>query len=221
MDGKDQHGNCSYDDQVSSTTSVLSDGGPQNPMQTITTDNWDEIELNEIGMHREVQKKRRFEAYRRSILRRRARERTEAKKKAAAAASSLAPPLAAAAVAAQPPQGHQPKLIALSGAVASDVENHNLHGAVEKMNALGESSGKKILEGMKQMLTVTTIEDGQEDKKVDGFLYKYDKSGRIFIVCFCHGVFLSPTDFVKHANHTDWSNPMKHIAVSLSPPPPL
>ncbi|KAI6683223.1 hypothetical protein NL676_029136 [Syzygium grande] len=69
---------------------------------------------------------------------------------------------------------------------------------------------------MKQMLTVTTTRDGPKSKKVDGFFYKYNKGGRIFIVCFYHGVFLSPIDFIKDANHTDWSNPMKHIAVSSS-----
>ncbi|XP_056175291.1 ninja-family protein AFP1-like [Syzygium oleosum] len=386
MDGKDQHGNWSYDDQVNSTTSVLSDGGPQNPLQGIsqeppkeiqffeiappaeelvdlnlelslgglyreikespnpnpvlltatraaavnnanppimsaqnndgilppppqpqpppplrpyyTTDNnnMDQIALNEIATYLEAQKKRQVETYRRYILRRRARERTKVKKKAAAAASPPAPPLAAAAAAAaQPPQGPLPKPTALPVVVALDTENRELSRAVEKMNALGESSGKKILEGasalatgigssssqelwtshqpnsdtkafaakviygksaivienishdeqikrprlfnvvqnnnahkensivnggrgMKQLLTVTTTGDGSKGKKVDGFLYKYGKGDHIFIMCFCHGVFLSPTDFVKHANHTDWSNPMKHIAVT-SPPP--
>ncbi|KAI6683227.1 hypothetical protein NL676_029140 [Syzygium grande] len=297
MDGKDQHANCSYDDQVNSTTSVLSDGGPQNPLQGIsqeppkeiqffeiappaeelvdlnlelslgglykeikespnpnplsltatratavnnvnppitsaqnndgilppppqpqpppplppyyTTDNnnMDQIALNEIATYLEAQKKRQVETYRRYILRRRARERTKAKKKAVAAASPPAPPLAAAAAAAaQPPQGPLPKPTALPGVVASDTENRELSRAVEKMNALGESSGKKILEG-----------DGPEGKKVDGFLYKNSKGDHIFIICSCHGVFLSPTAFVKHANHTNWSNPMKHIAVT-SPP---
>ncbi|XP_030444563.1 ninja-family protein 6-like [Syzygium oleosum] len=376
MEAKDQHGNCSYDDQVNSTTSVLSDGSPQNPMQGIAQETPKEIQFSEIAppaeepldlslglslgdLHKEIeesphpnplsltatkapavnnvnppitsaqnnngmpppppppqpqpplppyyttdnndleisthleeQKMRRFDAYWRYILRRKTHKRAKEKKKAAAAASPPAPPLAAAA-AAQPPQGPPPKQIALPGAVASDAENRELSRAVEKMNALGESSGKKILEGasalatgigssssqqpwtshqpnsdakayaakaicrkaaividnishneqikrprlfnavqnnhhknsifngmrgMKQLLTVTTTGDGPEGKKVDGFLYKYSKGDHIFIVCFCHGVFLNPIDFVKHANHTDWSNPMKHIAVT-SPPP--
>ncbi|XP_010045601.2 wiskott-Aldrich syndrome protein homolog 1-like [Eucalyptus grandis] len=443
MEEKNQHGNCSHDDQVNSTTSVLSNGAPQNLMQRISQEHPKEVQfskmappaeepldlniglsfddlfeeskegpnpnpfsstatgatavnnvnppknnngiqppplqpqqqplppyhttdnnsLDEISSYVEERKKKQFEAYRRFILRKRARERAEVKKKAVAAAASLpAPPLAAAAAmqlpqhpplksitlpraaataspsappsllvaaaaqppqgplpkslglpravvaasppaqflaaAAQPPQSPLPKPTVLPGAAASDMENLMLRWAVEKMNALGESYGKKILKGasahargtgssssqqpwaspqpnseakactakviyeksaivikdtshgkqikrprllnavqsnnahqknrkdngvrgMKQLLTVTTTGDGPEGKKVDGFLYKDGKGGDILIVCLCHGVFLSPTDFVKHANHTDWTNPMKHIVFNSPPLPPL
>ncbi|KAI6683226.1 hypothetical protein NL676_029139 [Syzygium grande] len=174
---------------------------PQPPLPPYyTTDN----NNLEISMYLEEQEMRRFDAYWRYILRRRTHKRAKEKKKAAVAASLPTSPLAATA---QPPQGPPPKPIALPGAVASDAENCELSIAMEKMNALGESSGKKILEG-----------DGPEGKKVDGFLYKHDKGDHIFILCFRHSVFLSPTDFVKHANRIDWSNPMKHITVT-SPPP--
>lgn len=68
------------------------------------------------------------------------------------------------------------------------------------------------------MLVVTTTGDGPKGKKVDEFLYKYDNSNHIFIMCFYHSVFLSPTDFVKYANHLVWFNPMKYINID-SPPP--
>ncbi|XP_056175294.1 ninja-family protein 2-like [Syzygium oleosum] len=101
------------------------------------------------------------------------------------------------------------------------IKRPELPNIVQNNNAHQKNSIANGMRGMKQMLTVTTTGDGPEGKKADGFLYKYDKGGRIFIVCFCHSVFLSPTDFVKHANHTNWSNPMKHIVVSSPLPPPL
>lgn len=68
------------------------------------------------------------------------------------------------------------------------------------------------------MLIVITIGDGLKGKKTERFLYKYGNGGHIFIMSLCHAIFLSLTDFVKHANHIDWSNPMMHIIVNLPPP---
>ncbi|KAF2312866.1 hypothetical protein GH714_040921 [Hevea brasiliensis] len=68
---------------------------------------------------------------------------------------------------------------------------------------------------MKQMPSVTTTGDGPDGKKIEGFLYKYRK-GTVSIVCVCHGSFLSPAEFVKHAGGKDVPNPMKHITVCSS-----
>ncbi|KAL3748605.1 hypothetical protein ACJRO7_009788 [Eucalyptus globulus] len=97
---------------------------------------------------------------------------------------------------------------------AEQIKRPRLPNAVQSNNAHQKNSNDDGVRVVKQLLTVTTTGDGPDCKKVDGFLYKVGKGGDIFIVCLCHGVFLSPTDFVKHANHTDWSNPMKHITVS-------
>lgn len=69
---------------------------------------------------------------------------------------------------------------------------------------------------IKKMPSVTTTGDGPNGKKVEGFLYKYMK-GQVSIVCVCHGNFLSPEEFVKHAGGKDVTNPMRHINVSSTP----
>ncbi|MBA0689349.1 hypothetical protein Goari_007081 [Gossypium aridum] len=65
---------------------------------------------------------------------------------------------------------------------------------------------------MKEMPSVTTTGDGPNGRKIQGFLYKYTK-GQVCIVCVCHGNFLSPEEFVRHAGTKDVTNPMKHINV--------
>ncbi|XP_031248180.1 uncharacterized protein LOC116105958 isoform X2 [Pistacia vera] len=65
---------------------------------------------------------------------------------------------------------------------------------------------------MRQMPSVTTTGDGPNGKRIEGFLYTYTK-GHVSIVCVCHGSFLSPAEFVKHAGGKDVPNPMKHITV--------
>lgn len=65
---------------------------------------------------------------------------------------------------------------------------------------------------MKQMPSVTTTGDGPNGRRIEGFLYRYTK-GEIIIVCVCHGCFLSPGEFVKHAGGKDVANPMKLINV--------
>ncbi|XVF54434.1 hypothetical protein PTKIN_Ptkin05aG0180000 [Pterospermum kingtungense] len=71
------------------------------------------------------------------------------------------------------------------------------------------------MEVIKKMPSVTTTGDGPNGRKIEGFLYKYMK-GQVSIVCVCHGNFLSPKEFVKHAGGKDVTNPMKHINVSLT-----
>ncbi|XWS51233.1 hypothetical protein CRYUN_Cryun12cG0159000 [Craigia yunnanensis] len=65
---------------------------------------------------------------------------------------------------------------------------------------------------IKKMPSVTTTGDGPNGRKIEGFLYKYMK-GQVSIVCVCHGNFLSPEEFVKHAGGKNVTNPMKHINV--------
>ncbi|XP_040378679.1 ninja-family protein MODD-like [Oryza brachyantha] len=51
-------------------------------------------------------------------------------------------------------------------------------------------------------------------KRVEGFLYKYRKGEEVRIVCVCHGSFLTPAEFVKHAGGGDVANPLRHIVVN-------
>ncbi|OIT05821.1 PREDICTED: ninja-family protein AFP3-like [Nicotiana attenuata] len=70
---------------------------------------------------------------------------------------------------------------------------------------------------MLNMPCVSTKGDGPNGKKVDGFLYRYKKGEEVRIVCVCHGNFLSPAEFVKHAGGSDVANPLKHIVVNPAP----
>ncbi|GFZ17001.1 ABI five binding protein 3 [Actinidia rufa] len=81
----------------------------------------------------------------------------------------------------------------------------------KKVKVLGNDPTTSM-EMWKQMPSVTTIGDGPNGKRIEGLLYRYSK-GQVSIVCICHGNFLSPAEFVKHAGGTDVANPMKHINV--------
>lgn len=66
------------------------------------------------------------------------------------------------------------------------------------------------------MPSVTTKGEGPNGKKIEGFLYKYGKGEEVRILCVCHGSFLTPAEFVKHAGGGDVTNPLKHIVVNSS-----
>ncbi|XP_004237223.1 ninja-family protein AFP3 [Solanum lycopersicum] len=59
--------------------------------------------------------------------------------------------------------------------------------------------------------------DGPNGRRIDGILYKYGKGEEIRIMCVCHGSFLSPAEFVKHAGGSDIANPLKHIVIKPNP----
>ncbi|XP_028753766.1 ninja-family protein AFP3-like [Neltuma alba] len=69
---------------------------------------------------------------------------------------------------------------------------------------------------LSKMPTVTTTGDGPGGKRIRGFLYTY-RGGQVSIVCVCHGKFLTPEEFVRHAGGKDVANPMKHITVCSNP----
>uniref|UniRef100_A0A0A9ED70 Ninja-family protein n=1 Tax=Arundo donax TaxID=35708 RepID=A0A0A9ED70_ARUDO len=67
---------------------------------------------------------------------------------------------------------------------------------------------------MEDMPMVSSRVDGPNTRKIDGFLYKYNKGEQVRIVCVCHGKFLTPAEFVKHAGGGDVANPLRHIVVN-------
>jgi hypothetical protein len=73
---------------------------------------------------------------------------------------------------------------------------------------------RNVLEGMP---SVSTRGDGPNGKRIEGFLYRYRKGEEVRIVCVCHGNFLSPAEFVKHAGGGDVAHPLKHIVVNPTP----
>ncbi|KAL6598262.1 hypothetical protein ACP70R_046427 [Stipagrostis hirtigluma subsp. patula] len=58
---------------------------------------------------------------------------------------------------------------------------------------------------------------GPNGRRIDGFLYRYKNGEDVRIVCVCHGSFLTPAEFVKHAGGGAVSNPLRHIVVNPSP----
>ncbi|XP_062211553.1 ninja-family protein Os03g0419100-like [Phragmites australis] len=77
------------------------------------------------------------------------------------------------------------------------------------------SDFKKIM--MEDMPMVSSKVEGPNGRRIDGFLYRYKKCEDVRIVCVCHGSFLTPAEFVKHAGGGDVSNPLRHIVVNPSP----
>ncbi|CAH9095131.1 unnamed protein product [Cuscuta epithymum] len=67
---------------------------------------------------------------------------------------------------------------------------------------------------VEEMPGVFTKGDGPNGKRIDGILYKYGKGEEVRIMCVCHGSFLSPAEFVKHAGGNDVAHPLKHIVIN-------
>lgn len=70
---------------------------------------------------------------------------------------------------------------------------------------------------MDEMPCVSTKGDGPNGRRIEGFLYEYRKGEEVRIVCVCHGSFLSPAEFVRHAGGGDVAHPLKHIVVNPTP----
>lgn len=81
------------------------------------------------------------------------------------------------------------------------------------------TSEKPLKNALIDMPYVTTRGLGPNHNKIKGFLYKYKKAEEVKIVCVCHGLFLSPAEFVKHGggSDVDVAYPLKHIVVSPFP----
>ncbi|CAN4075632.1 unnamed protein product [Withania somnifera] len=86
-----------------------------------------------------------------------------------------------------------------------DITRSRVHEA--RANTLGD------------MPCVFTKGDGPNGRTTDGILYKYGKGEEIRIMCVCHGSFLSPAEFVKHAGGSDVAHPLKHIVIKPNSSP--
>lgn len=83
-----------------------------------------------------------------------------------------------------------------------------------------KSRGKETkTNSLEEMPCVFTKGDGPNGRRVDGILYKYGKGEEVRIMCVCHGSFLSPAEFVKHAGGTDVTHPLKHIVINPNASP--
>ncbi|XP_050237220.1 ninja-family protein AFP1-like isoform X2 [Mercurialis annua] len=90
----------------------------------------------------------------------------------------------------------------------------SMENGMKKLDS-AETRGASSNSG-EDMPCVFTIGDGPNGRKVDGILYKYGKGEEVRIMCVCHGSFLSPAEFVKHAGGRDVDHPLRHIVVNTS-----
>ncbi|GJN11111.1 hypothetical protein PR202_ga29280 [Eleusine coracana subsp. coracana] len=72
---------------------------------------------------------------------------------------------------------------------------------------------------MEEMPMVFSRLEGPNARRIDGFLYKFGKANDVRIVCVCHGNFLTPTEFVRHAGGggDDLEHPLRHIIINKQP----
>ncbi|XP_034929514.1 ninja-family protein AFP3 [Populus alba] len=87
-----------------------------------------------------------------------------------------------------------------------------------KLTVTENGTKEVVRDVLEDMPYVSTKGDGPNGKHIEGFLYQYRKGEEVRIVCVCHGSFLSPAEFVKHAGGGgDVEQPLKHIVVHPSP----
>ncbi|OMO72017.1 Glycerophosphoryl diester phosphodiesterase [Corchorus olitorius] len=79
-----------------------------------------------------------------------------------------------------------------------------------------ENKGKEKGNVLEDMPCVFTKGEGPNGKRIEGILYRYGKGEEVRIMCVCHGNFLSPAEFVKHAGGGDVDHPLRHIVVNPS-----
>lgn len=81
-----------------------------------------------------------------------------------------------------------------------------------------ENRGKEIgINSVEDMPCVFTKGDGPNGKRIEGILYRYGKGEEVRIMCVCHGSFLSPAEFVRHAGGGEVAHPLRHIVINPSP----
>ncbi|XP_047160373.1 ninja-family protein AFP3-like [Vigna umbellata] len=118
------------------------------------------------------------------------------------------------------PEGDLKSPIAAQASVAENGSKNDAAVAMRSesnKHSLPQNRTKDIVRNLlEDMPCVSTKGDGPTGRRVEGFLYRYGKGEEVRIVCVCHGSFLTPSEFVKHAGGGDVANPLKHIVVSPS-----
>lgn len=110
-----------------------------------------------------------------------------------------------------PEQEHERKQVARPPKTTGEKSPSTCNGSASK-------EAKEMFKNyMLNMPCVSTTGNGPNGKRIEGFLYRYQKGEEVKIMCVCHGNFLSPAEFVKHAGGAEVANPLKHIVVNPSP----
>ncbi|XVF03185.1 hypothetical protein REPUB_Repub04eG0239500 [Reevesia pubescens] len=111
-------------------------------------------------------------------------------------------------------QGNQEAMGSLGTKTSETCRNPRLE--VETLCKTVEHRGKEKGNLMEDMPCVFTKGEGPNGKRIEGILYKYGKGEEVRIMCVCHGNFLSPAEFVKHAGGGDVDHPLRHIVINPS-----
>lgn len=112
------------------------------------------------------------------------------------------------------------ELLVNSQMTATAENSGQLNGKVQMQNHCNKSNNpdkgtKEVVRNvLENMPCVSTKGDGPDGRRIEGFLYRYKKGEEVRIVCVCHGSFLTPAEFVKHAGGGDVPHPLKHIVVN-------
>lgn len=100
------------------------------------------------------------------------------------------------------------------------INTHPFAGEEDPLKKVADATADASLgrNMMEDMPCVSTRGDGPNGRRIEGLLYRYKKGEDVRIVCVCHGSFLTPAEFVKHAGGGDVAHPLRHIVVNPSPP---
>ncbi|KAL6645146.1 hypothetical protein ACP70R_016754 [Stipagrostis hirtigluma subsp. patula] len=124
--------------------------------------------------------------------------------------SSAAPPLGECANgAAKATTSFSPLAARVAALRSRGSQQHISGGAAARAKSMGDAERM-----MMQEMPCVSTKGLPNGNKVEGFLYKYRKGEEVRIVCVCHGSFLTPAEFVKHAGGGDVANPLRHIVVN-------
>ncbi|KAK1437696.1 hypothetical protein QVD17_03492 [Tagetes erecta] len=171
---------------------------------------------DEWRKRKELQSLRRLAAKRRRSEKQRSLTRGERDEYVAAMSrvgSSPVPPFGLNRWDHPPPGGTNEGSSGKGGKTSSLLQEGSNPESCSKRNT-GKAIGSSC--SMEDMPCVFTQGDGPNGRVVEGILYKYGKGEQVKIMCICHGSFLSPAEFVKHAGGTDFLHPLKHIVVKPS-----
>ncbi|CAB4281127.1 unnamed protein product [Prunus armeniaca] len=113
------------------------------------------------------------------------------------------------------PSGSDNKPVVTSSKVATLEHVNPAQNVMENPSKAARFSNAVVQEELtSKMPSVRTI--GADGRKTEGVLYKY-RQGQVGILCACHGSFLSPAEFVKHAGGNEVANPLRHIIICSTP----
>lgn len=133
--------------------------------------------------------------------------------------SSAVPPSSESTNGILPDEGASSTVMATPSSSALAVRAAALGSKGEQQPASGRLAARAKSMGdvermMMQEMPCVCTKGLPNGRKIEGFLYRYRRAEELRIVCVCHGSFLTPAEFVKHAGGSEVANPLRHIVVN-------